>query len=184
MAQRAPKQWCLTKVETVNSFENWKQNLIYTLNLDNNFSAFLVEGVTWGKHTSNAPLRGFTNDADTVPEANRLTAQIKVNRLNLMLGQIANYCPVIARNRIVKSSTSLNDIWQAIRLHFGFQITGAHFLDFNDIKFDPNERPEDLFQRLMAFVDDNLLKVGGLAHHGEPLMKMKKCLHPLKILLC
>ena len=22
---RAPKQWCLTKIETVNSFENWRQ---------------------------------------------------------------------------------------------------------------------------------------------------------------
>ena len=42
---RAPKQWCLTKVETVNSFENWRQNLQYTLSLDANFAQFLTDGV-------------------------------------------------------------------------------------------------------------------------------------------
>ena len=85
-----------------------------------------------------------------------------------MLGQIANYCPVISRNTIVKNSTSLSDIWQSIRLHYGFQSSGAHFLDFSDIKLEPDERPEDLFQRLMAFVEDNLLAVnGGITHHLE-----------------
>ena len=31
---RAPRQWCLTKTETVTSFENWHQNLVYALFLD------------------------------------------------------------------------------------------------------------------------------------------------------
>ena len=80
-------------------------------------------------------------------EAKRKTAQQKVSLLELMLGQIANYCPVISRNTIVKNSTSLSDIWQSIRLHYGFQSSGAHFLDYSDIKLEPDERPEDLFQR-------------------------------------
>ena len=85
-----------------------------------------------------------------------------------MLGQIANYCPIIARNTIVKKSTSIRGIWQAIRAHYGFQSTGAHFLDFNDIRLEPDERPEDLYQRLLSFIDDNLLKVNGsIQHHGE-----------------
>ena len=85
-----------------------------------------------------------------------------------MLGQIANFCPVVSRNSIVKSSTSLSDIWQKIRLHFGFQSTGAHFIDLTDIKLQPDERPEDLFQRLMAFFEDNLLTAGGgVTHHGD-----------------
>lgn len=48
---RAPKQWCLSKVETINSFEIWKQNLLYTLSLDSNFAPFLVDGFTWLKKT-------------------------------------------------------------------------------------------------------------------------------------
>lgn len=164
---RAPKQWCLSKVETVNSFENWKQNLVYTLSLDPNFAPFLIEGTEWLKKSRDAPHRGFTNDGEEVPQARRRTREQKVSMLEMMLGQIANYCPVISRSTIVKNSVSLNSIWQTIRLHFGFQSTGAHFLDFASIKLEANERPEDLFQRIMAFMEDNLLRRDmGITHHG------------------
>ena len=166
--QRAPKQWCLSKTETISSFESWKQNLTYILALDPNFAPFLIDGVAWEKKSKANPLRGFTDDADTVPSASRKTATEKVTQLELMLGQIANFCPIISRNTIVKQSVSLQSIWQAIRLHFGFQTCGSHLIDFADIKQDPNERPEDLFQRLTAFVDDNLLQSGSnITHHGE-----------------
>lgn len=99
---RAPKQGCLSKVESINSFENWKQNLIYTLSLDSNFAPFLADGFTWLKKTRGQPLRGLQNDGESVPLARRLTARQKVNFLELMLGQIANYCPIISRNTLVK----------------------------------------------------------------------------------
>lgn len=165
---RAPKQWSLTKTETITSFEAWRQNLQYTLSLDPNFAGFLVDGFTWLRKSSTTPLRGLTDDGAGVPEANRRTAAQKATQLDLMLGQIANFCPVISRNTIVKNSTSINSIWQAMRLHYGFQSTGAHFLDFNNIRLEPNERPEDLFQRLTSFVEDNLLRAdGNIRHHGD-----------------
>lgn len=165
---RAPKQWVLTKSETINSFESWKENLVYTLSLDPNFSGFLIDGVTWGKKSKANPLRGFTNDVAPIPVDDRRTAAQKVSHLELMLGQIANFCPVISRNSIVKSSTSISNIWQSIRLHFGFQTTGGHLLDFADIHLGVDERPEDLYQRLTSFIEDNLLKVNaGITHHGE-----------------
>ena len=148
---RAPKQWCLLKSETINRFENWRHNLLYTLSLDKKFAPFLAEGFMWGKKTKANPLRGFTDDGD-VAEANRLTVAQKVNFLELMVRQIANYLPIIARSNLVKNSTSIQSIWNTIRQHFGFQITGAHFIDFADIHLESNERPEDLYQRLMAFV--------------------------------
>lgn len=150
MASRAPKQWCLSKRETITSFEAWRQNLEYTLSLDANFAPFLVAGFTWLKKTALQPLRGLTDDPQETPEANRRTAQQKVTQLDLMLGQIANYCPVISRNSIVKNSTSVNSIWQSIRAHYGFQQSGSHFLDLNDIKLEAEERPEDL--RKMALL--------------------------------
>ena len=165
---RAPKQWSLTKQETITSFESWRQNLQYTLALDKNFAGFLVDGLTWLKKTSCAPLRGFTDDNEPIPEEQRRTAAQKVTQLELMLGQIANFCPIISRNTIVKNSTSMASIWQAIRLHYGFQSTGAHFIDFNNIKLEPNERPEDLFQRLQSFMEDTLLRSdGSIRHHGD-----------------
>ena len=88
---RAPKQCSLSKTETITPFEAWRQNLVYTLSLDHNFAPFLVEGFTWVKKTATVPLHGFTDDDETVPEASRRTAAQKVNLLELMLGQIAQY---------------------------------------------------------------------------------------------
>lgn len=142
----APKQWCLSKVETINSFVNWKKILLYCLSLDNNFAPFLAEGVTWLKKTKAKPLRGFEDDVTDIAASKCLTAQQKVSFLELMLGQIANYCPLISRSTLVKNSTSLKFIWQTIRQHFGFQVTGAHFIDFSDMKLEAGECPEDLYQ--------------------------------------
>lgn len=168
MSHRAPKQWTLTKTETITTFENWKSNLVYTLSLDPNFAKFLVEGLTWEKKSNILPLRGFIDDTEAIPAANRLTGLQKVVHLELMLGQIANFCPILSRNTFLKNSTSINSIWQSIRLHFGFQSSGSHFLDFAEIKLESDERYEDLFQRLSAFVEDNLLKAnGGISHYGD-----------------
>lgn len=170
LTHRAPKQWMLTKNETINSFEGWKQNLVYTLSTDTSFSRFLEAGATWLKKSRTHPNRGFNDDGEDVALRQRMTAVQKVNTLELMLGQIANYCPVISRSTIVRNSTSLPYIWQSIRLHYGFQSTGGHFLDYDDIHLGVDERPEDLYQRLTAFIEDNLLqRDSGITHHGEPI---------------
>ena len=170
-SSRAPKQWSLTKNESITTFEAWRQNLQYSLSLDANFAPFLVADFTWQKKSSTAPQRGLTDDGEGVPAAPRRTALQKNVHLELMLGQIANFCPVISRNTIVKNCTSVNAIWQAIRAHYGFQSTGAHFLDFSNIKLEVDERPEDLFQRLMSFTEDNLLVANStITHHGETVV--------------
>ena len=67
----------------------------------------------------------------------------------------------------MKNSTSISSVWQAIRAHYSFQSTGARFLHFSKIKLEVDERPEDLFQRLMSFPEDNLLVANGpVTHHG------------------
>lgn len=167
---RAPKQWPLGKDETINTFQNWKQNILYTLSLDPNFAPFLVGNFQWQKKSKNAPYRGFTDDGEDVAERKRKTKEQKATLLELMLGQIANYCPLISRNSIVDKSTSMEEVWQKIRLHYGFQSTGAHFIDFTNIKLEPGEKPEDLYQRLVSFVEDSLLKHGGgISHNGDPI---------------
>ena len=167
-SNKAPKQWQLTTNETLNSFKNWKENLVYTLSLDQSFAPYLKDGVTWGKLTSSTPSRGFTDDATTV--ANGKTKEEKCTTLNLMLGQIANYATVISRNQIIKNSVSLNDIWDKIRQHYGFHTTGSRFLDLSTIRQLPSERAEDLYQRLVSFIDDNLLTTeSSLTHHAAAI---------------
>ncbi len=86
---RAPKQWSLTRDETVTSFESWRQNLMYTLSLDSNFTPFLADTCIWKKKSKTDATRGLTDDpADFAGE--KRTAQQKVAYLELMLGQVAN----------------------------------------------------------------------------------------------
>ena len=63
---------------------------------------FLLEDSTWLHKTFAAPLRGVENNGEDILTATRHTAVQKLTHLELMLGQIANYCPVIAHNTIVK----------------------------------------------------------------------------------
>ena len=99
MNPRAPKQWSLTKQEMITLFEA------------RNFAGFLADGVIWLKKSPGSPHRGLQDDPESVPQASRRMAQQKGTHLELMLGQIANYCPVISRNTIVKNSTSKSSIW-------------------------------------------------------------------------
>ena len=70
----------------------------------------------------------------------------------------------------MENSTSAKSIWQAIRAHYGFQSTGVHFPAFASIKLDVDERPEDLFQRLMSFIKDNLLVAhSNITQHGDAI---------------
>ena len=165
---KAPKQWCLTKEESLNSFNAWKENLIYVLSLDSNFTPYLKAGVTWGKLTPTDEYRGFLDDGEEVTEAAaRKTKETKVTHLNMLLGQIANFASIISRNQLIKNTTSLNDVWGKIREHYGFHSTGAKFLDFGSVRLKTGERAEDLYQRLLTFIDDNLLTTADkIRHHG------------------
>ena len=96
-SHRAPKQWSLTKSETISSFEAWRQNLHYTLSLDPNFAPFLAPECSWLKSSKTTPKRGLTDDPSTdsagadIPAGQRRTAAHKAAHLELMLGQIANF---------------------------------------------------------------------------------------------
>ncbi len=163
---KPPKPFKLQKVETLSTFEAWKYNQIYNINADPVFKAFLASVTTWQK-SGRAAHRGMV--ADTEGTANGKTAAEKCEILNMMLDGIANWCPFISRTFIVKQTTSLSSVWQRIREHYGFLCTGGHFLDICTIRLEHEERPEDLYQRLYMFFEDNLVSANSLSHHGEQL---------------
>ena len=183
-AARPPKINPLTTTETFTSFTNWQQTLIYTLGLDNRFNASVNEGAQW--EDGEADNHGFTDDVirmvndgnhGQVPDPNQRpqTAVDKVRILHLMLGQIANYCNTIARHQIMYESTSLDSIWDMIREHYGFNVTGQRFLDLTSIRLMPGEKPADLYQRLVCFFTDNLFtRTSRLTHKGrDPVVDEK-----------
>ena len=105
MASKAPKQEKLTKTETINTFNAWKESLTYMLYLDDSFKPFFATGLIWGKKTSALSARNLTDDPDT--EQNGLTKEQKCDNLDLMLGQIANYATVISRNQITRNFSEI-----------------------------------------------------------------------------
>ena len=110
MNLRTPKLRELTTEETFNTFKSWKEQLIYSLSLENEFKPFLVDGLVWERESSDKPCRGFTDDPTTVE--NGKTKEQKAASLNIMLGQIANFAPIISRSQITKISISLADVWE------------------------------------------------------------------------
>jgi hypothetical protein len=94
---RAPKQRALTKQETITSYEAWRQNLQYTLALDQ-FAVFLLEDTTWLRKTSTAPLRGLENDGEDVPAASRRTAAQKLTHFELMLVVVMPSSQLLSRH--------------------------------------------------------------------------------------
>ena len=164
-SNRGPKLLPLENGAPITRYMSWKDSLLYSLSLEATFAPFLLDGVQWKKKSSADRVRGLRATGEG---ATLVTAAQRVLHLEMMLGQIANLCPIIARKSITDQSTSLSSIWQKIRLHLQFEKTGAHFLDLDNVRRKPDESPEVLFQDLSAFIDDCLLTVeSGITHHGE-----------------
>ena len=104
------RQWSLGEDTNISKFDAWKHNLTYILTLDENFSPFLK--ATWNKSSKRDSSRGFHDDTEqSVPDpSKRKSAATKVNQLELMLGQIANWAPDISRKSIIERSTSLESV--------------------------------------------------------------------------
>ena len=132
-SNKAQRQRPLEENETITTFESWRHNLMYILTLDNNFAPLIKS--TWNKASKKDKYHGFTDDtAEDVPDGSkRKTAITKVCQLELMLGHRANFASIISRKSIIERSTSLDNIWQTIRAHYGLQVTGSYFLDFAEI---------------------------------------------------
>ena len=117
--------------------------------------------------------RGFAADDEQVPANDRKTAIQKNIQLERMLGLIAQFSPSLLRNDIIKKSTSLK--WQRIRKHYSFSQSEVNFLKLHNIKREPDERYETLYQRIIAHLEDNLLtSEAGLIHDGEAIATDKE----------
>ena len=72
--------WSITKQETITSFEAWRQNLQYTLSLDQTFAPCLVDGFLWLKKRVTNPLRCLADDGEEVLAGQRRNGGPKVTR--------------------------------------------------------------------------------------------------------
>ena len=113
-----PKQRCLTEEETPNSFESWMESLIFHISLSDKSARFLSTGDlnTW----TTAQDRGFRDDGNNdagITADNKMNRQAKASLLNIVLGSIASYAPVISAKFVKNQSTSLESIWDRLRCY-------------------------------------------------------------------
>jgi hypothetical protein len=93
----------LTKHETQESLDKWKSDIMTWLSLDLNFRT--------------TKLQAFRGLSDDPPPG--MSAQVKSLTLNAMLARISRLCPGISPRTLCNRTTSMEDIWQMIYLHFG-----------------------------------------------------------------
>ena len=161
-----PKQRCLTEDETPNSFESWMESLIFHISLSDKSARFLSSGdlSSW----TTAQDRGFRDDGNNdagITAENKMNRQAKASLLNIVLGSIASYAPVISAKFVKNQSTSLESIWDRLRCHYGFRRVGSRILDMSELKLEMNESRECLWERLYSFLEDQLLTANGPVQH-------------------
>jgi hypothetical protein len=116
----------------INSFANWKSNVLYNLSLNNDFAQFLDS--EWSKQSVanrglfSVSLGGLTK-----------TAVQRAIVLDRMLGLVAQFVPSLLRTEIVKRSTSLSWIWSRLRKHYSFTASEVNFLKLSEIKKEDGE---------------------------------------------
>jgi hypothetical protein len=105
----------LTRQETQESLDTWKQDMLSWLATDSNFEPFL-SGCTWTKATRIQPSRGLSDD---LPSGRSAHEQLLA--LNAMLARFSRFCPVLSPRAICERATSMDMIWQLIFTHFGYK---------------------------------------------------------------
>ena len=169
-----PKQRILTESENQTSFEAWKESMVFHISLDPKSARFLDDLKTWNS-TQN---RGFTDDSNEVNQDKRMTKEAKAALLNIILGSISTYAPIISPRFVKNQSTSLESIWDRLRGYYGFRKTGARVLDLPQLHQDSNESREGLWERLYTFVEEILLTTNGGVKHENAQIEVDEKLTP------
>ena len=95
-----------------------------------------------------------------LPTATQTAAQRK-DELEHLLSLIAQHCPHYVATLVLEDSTSIDSVWEIIRLYYGFESSELSLMALYSIKQEEGERPQRLYHRLMSPVRDNLLKKDG-----------------------
>ena len=164
-----PQQRKLEREESEVDFEIWKEGLIFHVSLDARSARFTSSGdlSTW----DNSVNRGFADDVTTgaraLEEGIRMTGAAKAALLKIVLSSIAYNAPVISWNFVTAQAQSLDQIWDRLRQRFGIKKSGARITELVDIKMEPGESPEALWERYYSFMEENLLTITGAVKHEE-----------------
>ena len=158
----------LDENETLTSFEDWRNNLLFYLGQETKFAPFLVPGISWG----------------TAADANNrgLADATALRTLQNFLGVIASLAPPLLHGDIIDDTKSLNEVFTLIRTYYQFAPSEATFIKFSEIKREVKdgtlERPMHLYLRMRQFIRDNLLLSTGKINHDGKVPTTSETLSP------
>ena len=187
-----PKIVPLAEDETINSIERWRQSVLYLLRLNEEFRPYMNQDFEFGRKTKTKPFRKLTNsirikkddkgvvvkeeDGSNAVEV-IVSQEDKCYIVDLMLEQIANFCPLIPRYDITRDSSSLSEVWNKIRLYYNLEKSGALLNECWNISRKEDESPQALFARLKQAYNDNLITANTL-HHVDGVLEEDEEMSP------
>jgi hypothetical protein len=155
----------LTKHESPQSFEHFRETMLLNLLEDNRFKEYVH--LTW-KLESEERNCGFQPDSTKTAEQRKL-------ELKLMLGTVASFIPVVSRTFIINQCTSLHQIWARLRVYYGFRKNGSRVLGLLEYSLGHSQSYEDLWEEMYSHLEECLLDPeDNLIHINAPVNRKEK----------
>ena len=170
-----PKVKPLTSKESLSSLEAWRSNVTYGLRLNPSFREFLSDAMIFGKKTRTNPTRDLEDvyKKERMEQEDKTFAEVLVksktkeercDEVDLLLEQVANYCPHVPRTDITRDCGSMKEVWSTIRRFYNKQRTGASLNEVWNVRKELDESPQCLYARMKQLYLDNLLTTDGVRH--------------------
>ena len=157
-----PRQ--LTKTETLDSLSHWQSSVRNYFRRSKQFQEFFRRTTTWDCTADNYGLEGD----DTLDRADNLES---------LLDTLASFLPgPYITHKITKTSTNISSVWDIIWEHYDVKPSQATFLDYNELSMSSDDRPIDLYDKMIYHAINHLCPVGtdGGAHAGGVLTQADK----------
>ena len=137
----------LMKKETLDSLSHWQTSVKNYFRRFSDSAEFFKWNSTWTQGEN----YGFKG-----PGAND-----KADNLEALLDTIASFlpCPYIT-HKITKTMTCISSVWDTTFNHYGVKPSTSSFLDYEDIKYNREDRYIDLYDKLVYHVMNHLCPAG------------------------
>ena len=148
---KTPPPRPLSKQETLDSLNHWKNLFRNYYRRDSSYKQFLKKDCTWDFSSVNYAL----TDSEQEPASER------AENLSDFLGTLAGFLPhSYLTQKILEDSKCLQDCWDLIYEHYNVQVTPATLLDFDSLKKEPTENYRQFYERLLQHVRLHLAPAG------------------------
>ena len=141
-----PRQ--LTKNETLDSLSHWQTSVRNYFRRSTQFQEFFRRTAKWDCSAENYGLTG-----DNVED--------RADNLESLLDTLSSFLPgPYITHKITKTTTSIASVWNIIWDHYDVTPSQSTFLDFYEISMSSDDRPMDLYDKMIYHALNHLCPAG------------------------